>query len=132
MAACDKCSFDYFQVIAEFYKIVIRRCSKQQRRSKGKSCIYYSFFLFYCVLFRVFSVHLDLDLIVLSSESRFMSVCPGGGGSPPQILVLILFFIWGGGGWGVLPPKKKFFIYLVKIPYNCAFIVLRNRDYFHL
>ena len=44
MAVCDKCSFDYFQVIAEFYKIVIQRCSKQQRRSKGKSCNYYSFF----------------------------------------------------------------------------------------
>ena len=80
------------------------------------------------MLFLVFSVHLDLDLIVLSSESRFMS---GEGGSPPQNFSTYTFsFHWGmgGGGGGGLstppppPPQKKkkkkknFFIYLVKIP----------------
>ena len=170
MAACDKCSFDYFQVIAEFYndakslafflshsvlpsEIIcphcfsncnyredqsVWRCRKSsvvpkskkrrfcgfsvsdykgsfldhtyiapwkvllfinQRRSKGKSCIYY-YFLFYCVLFLVFPVHRDLDLIVLSSESRFILVGGGGGGSPPKIFSIYSFFFGGGGRGG--------------------------------
>ena len=78
MAACDKCSFDYFQVIAEFYNNDAKSLSfLRSRRSKGKSCIYY-YFLFYSVLFLVFPVHLHLDLIVLWSESRL--ILGGGGG----------------------------------------------------
>ena len=59
------------------------------------------------MLFLLFSVHLDLDLIVLLSESRFILVFFFllRGGIPPHFLfiysikfVKVVSFFWGGGG----------------------------------
>ena len=132
MAACDKCSLDYFQVIVEFYsndtkslsflrshcvlpsEVIcpyctskctyhenqhIWRCRKSSviptpSQDGEKVRAVFIIIFFYSVLFLVFLVHLELDLIVLLSESGFILVFFGGECPPPP------------------PPPPHFYIYI--------------------
>ena len=100
MAACDKCSFDHFQIIAEFYN----NDGKSLSFLRSHSVLPSEIICQHCSS-KFISVLGAVGSLVLFSESRFILVSFLGECPPPlplifSLFILFFFFFFLGGGRG--------------------------------